>query len=106
MGDRKLWKIACQENTYPGMWQRWYRNQSVAVGWAAKWGFKLHGQSTSGSGWGTARNALNDMEPGDYVVVSLRNYRVGRVGEIVRKHIEDGEWNPFVPKGPGLPDGE
>lgn len=26
-----LWKVACQEDLYPGMWQRWFKNQSVAV---------------------------------------------------------------------------
>ena len=25
-----LWKVACQEGVYLGMWQRWYKNQRVA----------------------------------------------------------------------------
>ena len=103
---KKLWKIACQEDVYPGMWQRWYKNQCVAVGWAAKWGFKLHGPSDGGRGWSAARNALNEMEVGDYVVVALRSHRVGRIGEITGKAISDDEWNPLVPPGPGLEDGE
>ena len=32
---KTLWKIACQEDVYPGMWQRWFKNQCVAVGWAS-----------------------------------------------------------------------
>jgi hypothetical protein len=101
-----LWKVACQEDVYPGMWQRWYRNQCVAVGWAARGGFKLQGESEGGPGWSAARNAIQKMRPGDYVVVSLRGHKVGRLGEITAKAIEDTDWNPLVPPGPGLPDGE
>ena len=101
-----LWKVACQEDVYPGMWQRWYRNQCVAVGWAARWGFKLRGESEGGPGWSVARNAIRKMRPGDYVVVSLRGHKVGRLGEITAKAIGDTDWNPLVPPGPGLPDGE
>jgi hypothetical protein len=42
-----LWKVACQEAVYPGMWQRWFKNQCVAVGWAAQWGYRLNGLSDS-----------------------------------------------------------
>lgn len=101
-----LWKVACQEDVYPGMWQRWYKNQCVAVGWAAKWGFKLHGETDGGRGWSTARNAIKEMQSGDYVVVALRGHRIGRLGEITAKAIEDTDWNPLVPPGPGVPDGE
>ena len=101
-----LWKIACQENVYPGMWQNWYRNQCVAVGWAAKWGFNLDGPFTGGRGWRAARNALKEMKLGDYAVVALRGHRVGRIGEITGKAIGDDQWNPLVPRGPGLDDGE
>ena len=102
---KKIWKIACQEHIYPGMWQHWYKDQFVAVGWAAKWGFKLVGES-AGSGWTAARNLLNEMNVGDYVVVALRDHRVGRIGEITGKAIGDDEWNPLVPPGPGVEDGE
>ena len=101
-----LWKVTCQENVYPGMWQRWYKNQCVATGWADVWGFKLHGPTKGGRGWSAARKALIAMNVGDLVVVALRGHRVGRVGEITGKLIEDDEWNPLVPVGPGLPDGE
>lgn len=91
---------------YPGMWQRWYKNQCVAVGWAAPWGFKLNGDTDGGRGWSAARNAIKEMRPGDFVVVALKGHKVGRLGEITAKAIDDTEWNPLVPPGPGLPDGE
>lgn len=101
-----LWKVACQEDVYPGMWQRWFKNQCVAVGWAAAWGFKLDGPSEGGKGWSAARNALKQMQRGDFVVVALRGHRIGRLGQITEKEAEDHQWAPLVPKGPGLPDGE
>jgi len=102
----ELWKITCQEDVYPGMWQRWYRNQCVAVGWAGVWGYKLNGPTKGGRGWSAARNAINEMKVGDYVVVALRGNRVGRLGIITSKAIEDYEWDPLVPIGTDLPDGE
>src|SRR6266702_2400544 len=36
-----LWKINCMEPSYPGMWQRWFKHQCVAVGWYSGWGFTL-----------------------------------------------------------------
>jgi hypothetical protein len=86
-----LWKVACQEDVYPGMWQRWYKNQCVAVGWPAQGVFKLHGETDGGRGWSAARNAIQEMRPGDYVVVALRGHKVGRLGGITAKAIEDTE---------------
>jgi Domain of unknown function DUF83 len=43
---------------------------------------------------------------GDHIVVSLKNNRVGRVGEVTGKAIEDGDWNPLVPRSASVPDGE
>jgi hypothetical protein len=88
------------------MWQRWFKNQCVAVGWAAKWGYKLDGSSIGGKGWSAARNALNQMGVGDLVIVALRGHRVGRIGTITDKTIGDDQWDPLVPPGPGLEDGE
>lgn len=101
-----LWKIACQEGVYPGMWQRWFRNQCAAVGWAGMWGYKLHGETKGGRGWSAARNALNQMAIGDLVVVALQGHRIGRLGEITGKEIADEQWQPLVPPGPQLADGE
>lgn len=88
------------------MWQRWFKNQCVAVGWAAAWGYKLNGPTEGGKGWSAARNAIKEMEPGDHIVVALRGNRVGRLGQITAKEIEDDQWSPLVPIGPGLPGGE
>ena len=101
-----LWKITCKEDIYPGMWQRWFKNQCVAVGWASAWGYKLNGETEGGKGWSTARNAIKDIDIGDYVIVALRGHRVGRLGQITDKAIGDDEWNPLVPISPGMPEGE
>lgn len=101
-----IWKITCQENIFPGMWQRWFKNQCVAVGWASKWGFKLNGKTDGGRGWSMARNAIKEMKNGDYVIVALHSHRVGRIGQITNKEIEDHQWNPLVPIDPDMPDGE
>lgn len=103
---KTLWKIACQEDVYPGMWQRWFKNQCVAVGWAGKWGYMLNGETKGGRGWSVARNAIKDMTIGDRVIVALHGHRIGRLGEITGKAIEDSQWDPLVPPGPKMPDGE
>ena len=101
----RLWKINCMEDTYPGMWQRWFKNQCVAVGYASSFGYPLHGRSPA-RGWTDTRRDILNMKPSDYVVVSLRNKRVGRIGQITSKAIDDDQWNPLVPKSKTLPDGE
>ena len=93
------------EGKYPGMWQRWFKEQCVAVGWASQWGFKLDGETKGGrGGWRSARNAIKKMAIGDYVVVALHNHRVGRIGQITDKAIGDDEWNPLVPRSVDVPD--
>ena len=42
----------------------------------------------------------------DAVIVALKGNRIGRLGEITGKAIEDDQWDPLVPAGPQLPDGE
>ena len=101
-----LWKINCMEDKYPGMWQRWFREQCVAVGWANAWGYRLDGKTNGGHGWSTARNAIKEMAIGDYVIVALKKNRVGRIGQITGKAIGDDEWDPLVPRNPDMPDGE
>ena len=102
---KTLWKIACKEDKYPGMWHRWFKNQCVAVGWGSCWGFRLNGK-TKNRGWSTARNALKDMKIGDLVIVALTGNRIGRLGEITGKPIEDDQWKPLVPPGPKMRYGE
>ena len=101
-----LWKINCMEDEYPGMWQRWFKEQCVAVGWASAWGYKLDGETEGGRGWSAARKAIQEMAIGDYVVVALRDYRVGRIGQITGKAIGDDEWDPLVPRNLAIKDME
>jgi len=101
----QYWKVYCMEDSYPGLWQRWFTNQCVAVGWCAKWGYHLDGSSECRS-WSGARNGLKLVAPGDFVVVQLADSRVGRIGEVVHKRVGDDEWNPLVPPSLQEPDGE
>ena len=101
-----LWKVHCMEDKYPGMWLRWYVNQCAAVGWAARGGYRLEGTSKLDDGWGRARAALKRMRLGDYVLVTLRGHRVGRLGRITALRTNDDDWDPLVPRRKDLPDGE
>ncbi len=101
-----LWKVTCLEDEFPGMWQRWYRHQSVGIGWAPQKGFHLTGDSPGGQGWNKARAAMKAIEIGDQIVVALRGHRVGRLGYVTGKAIEDDEWAPLVREGRGYPHGE
>lgn len=94
----KLWMVNCKEDWFPGMWQRWYKNQCVAAGWPKRW--------AKGQAWSRARNALEAMQPGDAVVVALRGNRVGRIGYITGKAVEHADWDPLVPKSKESPYGE
>lgn len=101
-----LWKIFCEERKYPGMWQRWFLNQCVGVGWHVKEGCPLRGPITNielKSGWAKCRPRLLEMEVGDHIVVALKDHRVARIGQIVGKTIEDHEWTPLVPPSKTLP---
>lgn len=94
------------ENHYPGMWHRWFKSQCVAVGWASIWGYKLKGPTDGGQGWSQARNAINEMIAGDFIIVALSGHKVGRLGQITGKAIEDDNWDPLVPASKDLLDGE
>lgn len=101
-----IWKINCEEDKYPGMWQRWFKNQCVAVGWPPANGNHLSGNTKGEKGWSKARNAINKMKEGDFVVVAMRNNKIARIGEITGKAIKDDQWNPLVPISKSLPTGE
>ena len=101
-----LWKVTCLEDKFPGMWQRWYRHQSVGIGWPPQRGFNLDGVSEGGHGWNVARGALKAVQIGDLIVVALKGNRVGRIGEITGKAVEDSLWNPLVPVSKDYPHGE
>ena len=103
MAEAQLWKINCMEDTYPGMWQRWFKKQCVGVGWASEWGYHLYGETKT---WSQARNALREIRIGDKIIVALRGHRVGRLGEVTGKAIEDDQWDPLVPVSRDMPEGE
>lgn len=67
-----LWKVACEEHRYPGLWQRWFRSQCVAVGWPPKAGWHHEGRTRRDHGWARARNSLLKMKQGDWVLVALK----------------------------------
>jgi hypothetical protein len=102
----RLWKFHCEENKYPGLWQRWFRNQCVAVGWPSEKGYYLNRKTKGNPGWERARKQIQAMEIGDYVVVSLQGSRIGRVGKITDRHIADDEWDPLVPRSLDEPLGD
>jgi hypothetical protein len=103
---KQIWKIYCEEDKHPGMWQRWFKNQCVAVGWAGKWNYHLEGESKLEYGWGRARKLLQQIKIGDLILVSLKDNRVGRIGEVTGLAIGDTDWDPLVPKSKDEPDGE
>lgn len=94
------------EDSYPGLWRHWFRNQCVAVGWPPEAGFRFVGPTPSGRGWTTARSVLRQVQVGDLVIVSLRDSRVGRIGQVTELCLEDSLWNPLVPPRPDSPEGE
>ena len=96
-----IFGIQCKEDWFPGMWQRWYKAQCAAVGWPLQ---KLDGPADGG--WGQCRNRLNEMMPGDWIVVQLKGRRIGRIGEVIRLEIGDDQWNPLVRPRKGLNRGE
>src|ERR1700691_2452123 len=98
-----LWKFFCEEASYPGMWQRWFLNQCVGVGWGRIYGpqYSLDGE-TNDHGWNKVRNALKRIEIGDQIVVALKDRRLGRIGDVIDKQIDDDQWNPLVPKVGGI----
>lgn len=99
------WKVYCMEDDWPGLWQRWFKNQCAAIGWPPTEGYTLSG-GTGRDGWASARKALKMISKGDVIVVQLKDGRVGRIGEVVRKGVCDNEWDPLVPRSKTMPDGE
>jgi hypothetical protein len=87
------------EDHYPGLWHTWFREQIVAVGWPPP-GFGLH-TAQAKRDWSLARRYLLQMSVGDKVIVQLRNWRVGRIGTVLDKQIEDAQWDPSVPSQGG-----
>src|SRR2546427_11784456 len=84
----KLWKVFCMEDDFPGLWRQWYKNQCVAVGWSPWLGYRLRGKTRS-RGWQVARKRLLEIAEGDHIVVQLKHHRIGRIGEVIGKVLED-----------------
>jgi hypothetical protein len=102
----RLWKVNCSDEEFPGMWQRWLKHQCVGIGWPPMWGFHLTGKTKGKYGWSRARRLIPEIQPGDYVIASLRGHRVGRLGEVTGKAVEDKDWKPLVPPSRDYPDGQ
>jgi hypothetical protein len=100
----QYWKVFCEENKFPGLWPRWFRSQCAAVGWNPIDGWSITGKSER-QDWTMARNYLKQINVGDAVVVQLKDNRVGRIGEVVRKEVEDSQWNPTVQPSRARPSG-
>jgi Domain of unknown function DUF83 len=101
-----LWKVTCLESEFPGMWQRWFQQQAVGIGWPPQDGFRLDGPTPGGSGWAAARNALKAIRSGDFIVVALHGHRVGRIGQVTAVEVADTQWNPLVRNSKDYPHGE
>lgn len=101
-----LWKVTCLEDKFPGMWQRWYRHQSIGIGWPPQDGFRLIGETPGRPGWKAARNKMRSIVPGDVIAVALKGNRVGRIGYVTANRTEDDEWAPLVQKSRDYPHGE
>lgn len=102
----RLWKINCMENQWPGMWQRWFKNQCVAIGWPPPAYSSTPGVGYQSRSWTRAWNAAVSIEVGDNVAVALKGHKLGRIGQVIDKQLDDRAWNPLVPPDSYLPNGE
>jgi hypothetical protein len=98
------WKVNCMEGSYPGLWQTWFLQQTVAIGWPPP-KYRLNEKSNDSS-WNRARKVAREVKEGDKVVVQLSNYRIGRIGTVVGTRISDDGWLPTVPEDRKNPRGE
>lgn len=101
-----LWKVNCLEGDFPGMWQRWFKHQSVGIGWPPQDGFRFEGSTPGGRGWAAARSALHAIQPGDKIIVALKGHRVGRLGQVTSIEADDHQWSPLVNASRDYPNGE
>jgi hypothetical protein len=99
------WKINCMADKYPGLWQTWFIQQTVAIGWPPPH-WKLIGGSRDLAGWAKARAAAVRVKVGDSIIVQLSRGHVGRIGTVTAIRIADHEWKPTVPEDGEYPQGE
>ena len=69
-------------------------------------GWSYDGDNPGKQDWNTARNALKQMQVGDWIVATLPNNRAGRIGQLVQKLVHDEDWNPIVKPSRTHPFGE
>ena len=94
----------CMEDEYPDLWQTWFLQQTVAIGWPPPH-YSLEGHTDDG-GWQAARAAASHVQIGDRIIVQLSNSRVGRIGTVTRITLADADWSPTVPVDQEHPEGE
>lgn len=82
-----IWKVTCEERWYPGLWPRWFRAQSVAVGWPPQDGYHLRGRTKGHRGWARARNSLLAIKPGDRILVALHGNRLRRYMQRLKREL-------------------
>ncbi len=93
------WIVICPEPyVRGGVWERWHRENCVAVGWPPSGGWTLDGP-TDDDGWKVARRRLKEIRIGDKVVPFLLKWRIGPVGTVTGLRIADSEWDGTVEKG-------
>ena len=93
---KKLYRINCTEDDYPGLWRQWLKHQCVTDGHSPDRGCHLKGKTKGGMDWRKTINRLVEIEPGDEIVATLPGRRIGRIGEVIRKKVDDGEWDCLV----------
>ncbi len=104
--EKTIWKVFCMEEDYPGLWQRFYKNQCVAIGWSPYRECRLREKPKKDRIWAKYQKYLLDMKIDDYVIAALPNNRIGRIGEITDlRGVEDNQWQPLVPKSGEKPSG-
>src|SRR5207302_4244005 len=96
-----LWRITCMENDWPGLWQLWLRHQCVTVGYPPGNAYKIEGRNLKGkSDWNKAKRALKEIKPGHFIVATLPDRRIGRLGEVIRNETGGDRWQVLIPKSP------
>lgn len=94
------------EADWPGLWRIWEVEQIVTLGWPPGWNWHWDGSGKRKPQWTEVRNKVNAMKAGDLIVARLPDHRIGRIGQIVEKRVEDNQWEEAVPVSPELDYGE
>ena len=92
------------DDEWPGLWRLWLKHQCATVGYPPP-DCRMEGGWTNPD-WIRARNALNKIEPGDFIVAALPDRRIGRLGEVVHNKTAGDEWDPLIYPYPDKHDGQ